>query len=129
MNDIEILSAKAQMFLRSAEQVLSIGDYDSCASRCYYAMFSIAQATLLSKNLRAPSHKGVISLFGEHFVKTGVFEGHMGRTLNYAYDTRIVGDYGVSRSVAQEEAEDLLNAARDFVEKVKDYLDRWAQQK
>ena len=53
----------------------------------------------------------------------------MGRTLNYAYDMRIVGDYGVSRSVAQEEAEDLLNAAQDFVRKVKAYLDQWTKQK
>lgn len=120
---------KAQMFLRTAERAMGDGDYDSCASRCYYAMFSVAQAALLTKGLRSPSHKGVISLFGEHFVKTGVFEGHMGRTINYAYDARIVGDYGVSRSVAQDEAEDLLNAAQDFVGKVKEYLDTWAQQK
>jgi len=129
LKDIEILSTKAQTFLRSAEQVLSSGDYDSCASRCYYAMFSIGQAALLTQGLRSPSHKGVISLFGEHFVKTGVLEGHMGRTLNYAYDTRIVGDYGVDVSVAQDEAEELLNAAQDFVGKVKQYLDKRAQQK
>lgn len=129
MKDIEILSAKAQTFLRTAERAMSDGDYDSCASRCYYAMFSIAQAALLSKGLRASSHKGVISLFGEHFVKAGVLEGHMGRTLNYAYDTRIVGDYGVSASVAQDEAEELLDAAGDFVGKVKGYLDKWAEQK
>ena len=129
MNDMEILSAKAQTFLRTAERAMSDGDYDSCASRCYYAMFSVAQAALLAKGLRASSHKGVISLFGEHFVKTGVLEGHMGRAINYAYDARLVGDYGVSRSVAQEEAEDLLNTARDFVGKVKAYLDRWAEQK
>ncbi len=129
MKDLEILSAKAQTFLRTAERALSDGDYDSCASRCYYAMFSVAQAALLTKGLRASSHKGVISLFGEHFVKTGILPGHLGRAINYAYDTRLVGDYGVSRSVAQEEAEDLLNTAQDFVEKVKEYLDRWAEQK
>jgi uncharacterized protein (UPF0332 family) len=128
LNDIEILSTKAQTFLRTAERAMSDGDYDSCASRCYYAMFSVAQAALLTKGLRASSHKGVISLFGQHFVKTGILEGHMGRAINYAYDTRLVGDYGVSRSVAQEEAEDLLNAAQDFVEKVKEYLDWRAEQ-
>ena len=127
--DIEILSAKAQMFLRTAEQTLSTGDYDSCASRCYYAMFLMAEAALLTKNLSSSSHKGVISLFGEHFARTGIVESHMGRTLNYAYQKRIVGDYGVSLSVAQDEAENLLEAARDFSRKVKDYLDKWAEQK
>jgi len=129
LTDLDILSAKAQTFLRSAEQVLSIGDCDSCASRCYYAMFLMAEAALLTKNLSSSSHKGVISLFGEHFAKTGILESHMGRTLNYAYDKRVVGDYGVGVSVAQDEAEDLLKAARDFVRTVKDYLNRWAEQK
>jgi len=127
LKDMEILSTKAQTFLQSAEQVLSTGDYDSCASRCYYAMFFMAEAALLTKELSASSHKGVLSLFGEHFAKTGVLEGHVGRTLNYAYGKRIVGDYGVGVSVTQDEAEDLLEAARDFVQKVKDYLDRWAE--
>jgi uncharacterized protein (UPF0332 family) len=129
LSDIEILSAKAQTFLRTAEQVMSIGDYDSCASRCYYAMFLMAQAALLAKNLTSSSHKGVISLFGEHFAKTGILESSMGKALNYAYRKRIVGDYGVSLSVTQDEAEHLLEAARDFVQKVKDYLDKWAEQK
>lgn len=127
--DIEFLSGKAQMFLRSAEQSMGIGDYDSCASRCYYAMFTMAEAALLTKDLSSSSHKGVISLFGEHFAKTGILESHMGRMLNYAYKKRIIGDYGVSVSVAQDEAEHLLDAARNFVGKVKNYLDQWAEQK
>jgi uncharacterized protein (UPF0332 family) len=127
--ELEILSEKAQTFLRTAERTMSDGDYNSCASRCYYAMFLMAQAALLTKSLSSSSHRGVISLFGEHFAKTGILESHMGRMLNNAYDKRIVGDYGVSVSVAQDEAEDLLNAARDFVGKVTDYLDQWAEQK
>ena len=42
--------------------------------------------------------------------------------------TRIIGDYGVDRSVTKEEAEELLEAAREFVGKVKDYLDQWTKQ-
>lgn len=127
MKDIEILSAKARVFLRTAEQILSAGDYDSCVSRCYYAMSLTAQAAPLTMNLTASSHKGVISLFGEHFAKTGILGSQMGKTLSYAYRKRIVGDYGVSISIAQDEAEDLLKAARDFVQKVEDYLNRWAE--
>lgn len=129
LRDIEILSTKAGTFLRTAERTMSDGDFDSCASRCYYAMFIIAQAALLTKNLSSSSYKGVISLFGEHFAKTGILESHMGKTLNYAYKKRIIGDYGISLSIAQDEAEHLLEAARDFVGKGKDYLDKWAEQK
>lgn len=129
MSDIEILSAKAQTFFRSAELTMGAGDYDTCASRCYYAMFLMAEAALLTKNLSSTSHKGVIGLFGEHFAKTGIVESHMGRTLNHAYQKRIIGDYGVGLSMARDEAEVLLEATRDFIRKVKDYLDKWAEQK
>lgn len=125
MKELDVLSAKARTFLRTAEQTLSTGDYDSCASRCYYAMFLMAEAALLTKNQSASSHRGVIRLFGEHFEKTGVLESHMGRTLNHAYDKRLIGDYGMGASISQEEAEDLFAAAQEFFEKVKNYLDRW----
>ncbi len=92
-------------------------------------MFLMAEAALLTQNLTASSHKGVIRLFGERFARTGLLESHLGRVLNRAYDTRIIGDYGMDTSVAQEEAEHLLETARDFVGKVKDYLDKWAQEK
>ncbi len=92
-------------------------------------MFLMAQAALLTKDLTSSSHKGVLGLFGEHFAKTGILESHMGRTLNYAYRKRIVGDYGISLSVTPDEEEHLLEAAQDFVGKVKDYLNGWAEQK
>jgi uncharacterized protein (UPF0332 family) len=119
---------KAERFLHTAEHVLSIEDYDSCASRGYYAMFFVAEAALLTKKLTSSSHKGVINLFGDHFVKTGILEKHLGNALNVAYRKRIIGDYGVDRSVTKEEAEDLLEAAQDFVQQVKSYLDQWMNQ-
>ncbi|HIH70014.1 MAG TPA: HEPN domain-containing protein [Methermicoccus shengliensis] len=67
--------------MTTAENALNIGDYDSCVSRSYYAMFFMGEAVLLTKNLSASSHKGVISLFGEHFVKTGIFEREIERRL------------------------------------------------
>jgi uncharacterized protein (UPF0332 family) len=128
VSKVKGLIEKAERFLHTAEYVLSEGDYDSCASRCYYAMFFMAEAALLTKNMSGSSHRRVISLFGEHFVKTGVFEKYLGRVFNNAYDQRLVGDYAVGLAIAREEAESLLEAAQDFVGKVKDYLDRWTQQ-
>ena len=72
MKEIRDLIEKAEKFLSTAENALNTGDYDSCVSRCYYAMFFMAEAALLTKSLTASSHKGVISLFGEHFVKTKI---------------------------------------------------------
>ena len=129
MKEIEDFIEKAEKFLKTAEQALNIGDYDSCVSRCYYAMFFMAEAALLTKNLSASSHKGVISLFGEHFIKTGIFDRGLGKALNDAYDKRLIGDYGVGFILTEEEARDMLETAKNFVQRLKSYLKRWIEEK
>ncbi len=79
MKEISSLIERAQKYLKSAEILLEEGDYESSVSRTYYAMFYSAQAVLLTKNMSFSSHKGVISAFGEHFVKTGIFPKEMGK--------------------------------------------------
>ena len=81
MNEINDFINKAEKFLETANLTLNSGDYDSCVSRCYYSMFIITEAVLLTKDLKASSHKGVISLFGEHFIKTGIFDKMYGKIL------------------------------------------------
>ncbi len=122
MREITDFIAKAEKFIRTTENALNTGDYDSCVSRCYYAMFFMSEAALLTKSLSASSHKGVISLFGEHFIKTEVFERNLGKALNDAYDKRLVGDYGVGLTVTELQAKDLLETARNFVQKLRGYL-------
>jgi uncharacterized protein (UPF0332 family) len=127
VNEIRDLIEKAEKFLSTAEQALNTEDYDSCVSRCYYAMFFMAEAALLTKGLTASSHKGVISKFGEHFVKTKILERELGKALNDAYDKRLVGDYGVGFTVSNQQAKDLLETARNFVQKLKNHLKKWTE--
>jgi uncharacterized protein (UPF0332 family) len=127
VKEITDFIAKAEKFIRTAENALNTEDYDSCVSRCYYAMFFMSEAALLTKSLSVSSHKGVISLFGEHFVKTEVFERNMGKALNDAYDKRLVGDYGVGFTVTEQQAKDLLETARNFVQKLREYLQKWIE--
>jgi len=63
-------------------------------------MFYATEAVLLTKKLNFSSHKSVISLFGEHFIKTGIFESDMGKILSKSFEKRMVGDYSyVSESL------------------------------
>jgi uncharacterized protein (UPF0332 family) len=127
MKEIKDFIEKAEKFLTTAKHALDLDDYDSCVSRSYYAMFFLAEAVLLTKNLSASSHKGVISLFGEHFVKTGIFERSLGRDLGDAYDKRLVGDYGIGFILTEEETRDLLDTAQNFFQKLKSYLQIWLE--
>ena len=122
MKEVDDLINKAKRFLRTAELAFNDGDYDSCVSRCYYAMFFMAEALLLTKNLKASSHKGVMTLFGEHFIKTGIFDKEFGRYLRRAYDLRQIGDYAIGFMVDEKEAKNKLEKAKIFVSEVEEYL-------
>jgi len=122
MREIKSLIEKARKYLRSAEILLKEGDYESSVSRTYYAMFYCAQAMLLTKNLSFSSHKGVISAFGEHFVKTGVFPKEMGRELNRAFEKRQLGDYEYTFVISKREAEEMLESGKKFVNEIVQHL-------
>ncbi len=122
MKEIKSLVEKAKKYLRSAEILHKEGDYESSVSRTYYAMFYCAQAMLLTKNLSFSSHKGVISAFGEHFVKTGVFPKEMGRELNRAFEKRQLGDYEYTFVISKKEAEELLESGKKFVNEIVQHL-------
>jgi len=123
MKEVTGLIEKSKRFLRSAQLLVEDGDYESAVSRTYYAMFFCAEAALLTKNLSFSSHKGVISAFGEHFIKTKIFPKDMGRELNRAFEKRQVGDYEYTFVISKEEAEKLLQSGNDFVNNITNWLD------
>jgi len=122
MKEINSLIERAKKYLKSAEMLLEEGDYESSVSRTYYAMFYSAQAMLLTKNLSFSSHKGVISAFGEHFVKTDIFPKEMGRELNRTFEKRQMGDYEYTFVISKEEAEEIIANGSKFIEKIVQYL-------
>ncbi|MDT8444727.1 MAG: HEPN domain-containing protein [Desulfuromonadales bacterium] len=88
-------------------------------SRTYYAMFYCAEALLFSRELSFGKHSAVISAFGKHFVKTGVFNPKFHRYLLDAFDVRNLGDYGTMHVVSKEKAAELLTWGREFLLEVK----------
>ena len=124
MKEAEALIKKARRYLKSAEILLGDKDFESSVSRAYYAMFYCAEAALLTKNLTFSSHKGVISAFGEHFVKTGLLPREMGRELNRAFEKRQLSDYEYTSLISSEEAEKILDSGRHFISAVEDWLNK-----
>lgn len=121
MTETVALIKKANRYIKSAQLLLEDGDFESAVSRVYYAMFYCAEAVLLTKNLSFSSHKGVISAFGEHCIKTGVFGKEMGRELNRAFEKRQLSDYEYTFVITAKEAEQMLQSGGEFV----DNISRW----
>ncbi len=109
------LLSKAQKYLRSAAVLYELEDYDSCASRAYFAMFYAARAVLLFENGTLPSDQGIRAAFAEAFVETGRLPERAAVALNGAYELQTQGDYGHAFYVDRQQAERVLQEAEAFV--------------
>ena len=74
--------------LNSATILLENKQFNDSLSRSYYAMFTAARALLATKRLDSSKHSGVISLFNQHFVKTGIVAKDLGQMLMKGKDLR-----------------------------------------
>ncbi len=85
-------------------------------------MFTAARALLATKHLDSSKHSGVISLFNQHFVRTGVVARDLGRILMKGKDLRQDGDYKDFVETSMQEAQDQYSDAEKFVERIEDTL-------
>jgi uncharacterized protein (UPF0332 family) len=85
-------------------------------------MFYVAEALLNEKDLRFSKHGGVHGAFGEHYVKTQIFDVKYHRWLLDAFDHRIEGDYGPTIIAVPQDAIELITQAKEFLVAGEKYL-------
>lgn len=106
---------KAERAIGAAESLLRDGNPDFSVSRAYYAMFYAAEAMLAATGQRFRKHGGVHAAFGEQFVRTGRVDSKLHRWLLDAFDKRLQSDYGIEAEITVEDAETVIEQAREFV--------------
>ncbi len=114
--------ALADEKIEVAQKLLDLSYYDDATSRAYYAMFYAAKAALLSIDINAKSHAGVLNQFSQHFIKSGQIDKQYGRILALARHAREVSDYSPHMSASQVNAEEIIADATAFVEKIREIL-------
>lgn len=113
----------AQATLKDAQLLHEQGGSPwSVVNRAYYAMFYATLALLTFIGEEASKHGGVIALFDRHFVRTGTFPREMSKWLHKAFDLRQIGDYRELIVLTGEQAEEVLQWAKDFVAQVEAFL-------
>ncbi len=113
---------KAKDTLVQADALYNIQQYIGVVNRGYYAMFYSASAILLTKGLGTSKHYGVISLLDREFVKNGEVDPVWSKNLRNAFNLRSWSDYDEQAVITKEQAETLLNDARNFVSWAKQWL-------
>ena len=113
---------RAEQSIKAAKQLMSGGYFDFAASRAYYAAFYAATAILLSEGLELSKHSAVIASIHQRFVKTRKLDEEQGKTLNWLFELRSIGDYGGTAHVSRQEVEQAIEAAEKFLESIKSLL-------
>ncbi len=115
-DQIRALQKKSEQALSDAELLLENDSVEATVNRGYYAVFQIARAALLTKGESPNTHSGVIRRFGYHFVRTGQVPDEVGDTLTTAQSMRGRADYDAPADLNQEDAANLVEDARRFLE-------------
>lgn len=115
---------KAGNKLAVAKRLFDLNDYEDSVSRAYYAVFHASQALLLTEGQKAETHKGVVTLFGLFFVKTGKISKEFGKYLTNLKDDRESGDYEIFSFIDEKTASAALKEAEEFLKEAKSYLEK-----
>ena len=107
---------RAEDCIKDAELLLSADRNFAAVGRGYYAMFHSATAALLHKGIKRHSHQGIISSFGREFIKTGQVESKFHKHLTEAFDLRQESDYQPTADITQEQANKVVERAKEFIE-------------
>jgi len=116
--------AQARETLAEADQLLASQAFRGAVNRLYYAAFYAARALLATRDMDAARHTGLITLFQQHFVKTGLVPAETGKVLARAFEKRQNSDYGDFATIDPADAQDLSRAVHAFVHACGELLQR-----
>ena len=119
MNPSDVLArhriARAHAALQEADLLIEQQHFSGALNRVYYAAFYAARALLATRNLDSSRHSGVIALFQEHFVRTGIVPTDTARALPRAFEKRQTSDYGDFSEPSSDEVVSLRSQVETFV--------------
>lgn len=88
--------------------------WNSVVSELYYACFYLVIAFFAKNDIKTSTHSGVKTVFGLHFIKTGLLDAKWGRLLSDLFGMRQDADYRDFKIFTKEEIMPLLNQVTEF---------------
>ena len=123
LNYSSALLETAHQCLKTAKSNVETGDYKAAANRSYYAVFHSMRAILILDDAPERSkHSGVIALFQQRYLKTGILDKTLSRIITDAFEVRNEADYDVSYRISKDEALEQIRRAGILIETIETYL-------
>lgn len=118
---------EAEDSLKVSEHCLADGFYKDSINRSYYAAFYSIKAVLALGTVDFKRHKDVIAYFNKEYVATGVFTREFGKKIGRLKQLREKSDYDDFYIASREQAKLQMETARDTIEGVKKYLEKFQE--
>lgn len=96
--------------------------WETAANRLYYALFHAMAALLVSDGHHVKSHRGILAMFGEHYVRTEIFSKQDGALLSELVIMRDNADYNCFFEADKEKLAPYIEPTRQLIEKIKQYI-------
>ena len=110
---------------QAAKVMIDGGFVRFSAAQSYYTMFYLSEALLLSRGLTFSSHSAVIAAYGKEFAKSSLLNPKFHHYIIVTQKRREIGHYGEgNEEVTSEQALESYQWAEEFMQAVKDYLER-----
>lgn len=121
---VQLELEKAQSIMAQIENLRVLKYWDNIVNRLYYAIFHAVSALLINDGHSVNTHKGVVVLFGQHYVRTGIFSMDDGRLYSQLQTMREKGDYNCAYQTSEDEIEPLIEPVQILVDKIVKYISK-----
>ena len=121
---VQLELEKAQSIMAQIENLKGLQYWDNITNRLYYAIFHAVSALLINDGHSVNTHKGVVVLFGQHYVRTGIFDMNDGRLYSQLQTMREKGDYNCAYQTSEDEVIPLIEPAQILVNKIIKYVSK-----
>lgn len=111
----------AESDIKSAQILLSAGEYRSSNNRAYYGIYHSISAIHALDGNAYKRHKDAMGNFNKEYVKPEIFPRELGRKIAEAEEIRHASDYDDFYIATKEEAEEQIATAVELLELVKNY--------
>ena len=113
---------KACNIMSQIDALRALGYWDNIANRLYYALFHAVSALLINDGHNVGTHKGVVVIFGLHYVKPGIFPLEDGKLYSQLQTMREKGDYNCSYQTTEDEIVPMIAPTCSLIERIGKYL-------
>ena len=113
---------KAQSMMSQIEALKNLGYWDNVANRLYCAIFHAVLALLINDGHSVNTHKGTIIMFGQYYVRMGIFDIADGRLYSQLQTIREKCDYCCVFQISEEDVLPLIEPTHNLIKKIMVYV-------